>query len=49
MAIESISNSGKFSSERAINDYCNNIWELKAVKVPKSTFNAKDRVDELLN
>ena len=42
MSIKNCALSGKFSSDRTIMEYCNDIWGVEAVSVPKpSTVEAK--------
>lgn len=35
MAIECVARSGKFSSDRTIQEYCDQIWKIQAVAIPQ--------------
>jgi len=49
MAIEGIALSGKFSSDRTIQEYCRDIWKVEPVSIPKPTTNANARVRSYAN
>lgn len=49
MAIEGIAFSGKFSSDRTIQEYCTDIWKAEAVSIPKPTTNPNARVRSFAN
>lgn len=49
MAIEGIAYSGKFSSDRTIQEYCTEIWKVSPVSIPKPTTNANARVRSFAN
>jgi hypothetical protein len=49
MAIEGIAYSGKFSSDRTIQEYCSDIWKIEPVSIPKPTTNASARVKSFAN
>ena len=49
MAIEGIAFSGKFSSDRTIQEYCTDIWKVEAVSIPKPTLNPQARVRSFAN
>ena len=49
MAIEGVAYSGKFSSDRTINEYCQDIWEVEPISIPKPTLNPNARVRSFAN
>lgn len=49
MSIEGIAKSGKFSSDRTIQEYCMDIWKVNAVSIPKPTTNPQARVRSYAN
>jgi hypothetical protein len=49
MAIEGIAYSGKFSSDRTIQEYCQDIWKVNPVSIPKPTLNPQARVRSFAN
>jgi len=49
MAIEGIAYSGKFSSDRTIQEYCQEIWKVSPVSIPKPTTNPNARVRSFAN
>ena len=49
MAIEGVAYSGKFSSDRTIEEYCKEIWDIEPVSIPKPTLNANARVKSFAN
>lgn len=49
MAIEGIAYSGKFSSDRTIQEYCDKIWTTVPVSIPKPTTNPNARVRSFAN
>ena len=49
MAIEGIAFSGKFSSDRTIQEYCDDIWKIKPVSIPKPTADPNARVRSFAN
>ena len=49
MAIEGIAFSGKFSSDRTIQEYCTDIWKVESVSIPKPTLNPQARVRSFAN
>jgi starch phosphorylase len=49
MAIEGIAYSGKFSSDRTIQEYCTEIWKVSPVSIPKPTTNPNARVRSFAN
>jgi hypothetical protein len=49
MAIEGIAYSGKFSSDRTIQEYCRDIWRVEPVSIPKPTTNPNARVRSFAN
>ena len=49
MAIEGIAYSGKFSSDRTIQEYCSDIWKIEPVSIPKPTTTANARVRSFAN
>ncbi len=49
MAIEGVAYSGKFSSDRTIQEYCDQIWKIPPVGIPKPTTNANARVRSFAN
>ena len=49
MAIESVAYSGKFSSDRCINEYCRDIWKIEPFPIAKPSMNANARVRSSAN
>ena len=49
MAIKGVAFSGKFSSDRTIQEYCTDIWKAEAVPIPKPTTSAGARVRSFPN
>jgi len=49
MAIHGIAYSGKFSSDRTIQEYCRDIWRIEPVSIPKPTMVANARVRSFAN
>lgn len=49
MAIEGVAFSGKFSSDRTIQEYCKDIWKVEPVSIPKPTTNPNARVRSFAN
>ena len=49
MAIEGIAYSGKFSSDRTIQEYCTDIWKIEPVTIPKPTEDPNARVRSFAN
>jgi starch phosphorylase len=49
MAIEGIAFSGKFSSDRTISEYCNEIWDIEPVPVPHPSTNPQARTRSFAN
>ena len=49
MAIEGIACSGKFSSDRTIREYCEQIWKIDAVSIPHPSRDPKTRVRSFAN
>ena len=49
MAIEGIAYSGKFSSDRTIQEYATDIWKIEPVSIPKPTNNPDARVRSFAN
>jgi hypothetical protein len=49
MAIEGVAYSGKFSSDRTIQEYCKDIWNIEPVSIPKPTLQADARVRSFAN
>lgn len=49
MSILNVARSGKFSSDRTINEYCIDIWKTKPVKVKIPKYNPKDQTKIKLN
>lgn len=49
MAIENIAYSGKFSSDRTIQEYCSDIWKIDPVPIPNPTTNPNARVRSFAN
>ena len=44
MAIHGVAYSGKFSSDRTIQEYCSDIWKIEPVPIPKPSLQANARV-----
>lgn len=49
MAIEGVAYSGKFSSDRTIQEYCRDIWKIEPFSIPKPSVNANARVRSSAN
>lgn len=49
MAIEGIAKSGKFSSDRTIREYCEQIWKIDPVSIPHPSKDPKARVRSFPN
>ena len=49
MCIEGIAFSGKFSSDRTISEYCNEIWDIEPVPVPHPSTNPQARTRSFAN
>jgi starch phosphorylase len=49
MAIEGLAYSGKFSSDRTIQEYCTDIWKIDPVSIPKPSANPEARVRSFAN
>ena len=49
MAIEGVALSGKFSSDRTIQEYCDDIWKIEPVQIPKPSLNPNTRVRSYAN
>jgi starch phosphorylase len=49
MSIEGIAYSGKFSSDRTIDEYCKEIWCVEPVQIPKPTDDPNARVRSFAN
>jgi len=49
MSIINAARSGKFSSDRTIKEYCNEIWQVKPVKVKIPKYNPKEQTEIKLN
>jgi starch phosphorylase len=49
MAIEGVAKSGKFSSDRTIREYCNDIWKIEGQPIPKPTKESGSRVHSHAN
>ena len=49
MAIEGVAFSGKFSSDRTIQEYCKDIWKVNPVTIPKPTEDPSARVRSFAN
>jgi len=49
MAIQGVAYSGKFSSDRTIQEYCDEIWKVEAMPIPKPTTTAGARVRSFAN
>jgi starch phosphorylase len=42
MSVLNVARSGKFSSDRTINEYCNDIWKVKPLKVKLPEYHPAD-------
>ena len=49
MSIHGTAYSGKFSSDRTIQEYCQDIWDVKPVSIPKPTTDPNDRTRSFPN
>lgn len=49
MAIKGIAQSGKFSSDRTISEYCSEIWDIQPVPVPHPSTNPNQRTRSFAN
>ena len=49
MAIQNVAMSGKFSSDRTIKDYCENVWQIEPVSIPHPSSNPQKRVRSFAN
>jgi glycogen phosphorylase len=49
MAIECVARSGKFSSDRTIQEYCDEIWKVEPVSIPHPSADPKSRVRSFAN
>jgi len=49
MAIQNVAQSGKFSSDRTIMDYCKEIWQIEPVSIPHPSKDPKTRVRSFAN
>ena len=49
MAIEGIAKSGKFSSDRTISEYAQQIWDIPSVSIPAPSKDPKARVKSYPN
>lgn len=49
MAILGVAKSGKFSSDRTIHEYCQEIWDIQPVPVPHPSTNPNQRVKSFAN
>ncbi len=49
MAIEGVAYSGKFSSDRTIQEYCRDIWKIEPVSIPNPTADPDKRVRSFAN
>ena len=49
MAIECVAKSGKFSSDRTIKEYCEQIWKIDPVSIPHPSSDPKARVRSFAN
>lgn len=49
MAIENVARSGKFSSDRTIEEYCTQIWKIDKVPIPHPAKDPKARVRSFAN
>jgi hypothetical protein len=49
MAIEGIAKSGKFSSDRTISEYCQEIWDIESVPTPHPSTQASTRTKSFAN
>jgi starch phosphorylase len=49
MAIEGVARCGKFSSDRTIDEYCKEIWDIEPVSVPHPSKDPKAHVRSFPN
>lgn len=49
MAIHGVANSGKFSSDRTIDEYCKEIWDIEPVSIPHPSKDPNKRVRSFAN
>jgi len=49
MAIIGVAKSGKFSSDRTISEYCQDIWKIEPSPIPKPTMDPRTRVRSFAN
>lgn len=49
MAIIGVAKSGKFSSDRTIKEYCQDIWRIESQPIPKPSMNPQTRVRSFAN
>lgn len=49
MAIEGVAYSGFFSSDRTIQEYCKDIWDVEPVSIPQPSLNPQTRVRSFAN
>ena len=49
MAIEGVARSGKFSSDRTIQEYCDEIWKVGPVEIPQPSADPIKRVRSFAN
>ena len=49
MAIECVARSGKFSSDRTIDEYCKEIWRVEPISIPHPASDPNKRVRSFTN